>query len=155
MQWSICCSVAGYEPVQYTAPGSEQRWRARDLVDIHWNLTGIKTPSESYNRIMSCLLGHANPTTGRCQAKQKLIATETGYSVITVKRAVKWWVEMAFLEVQPLGLGRSNAYHPQWDVFEMFYVAIAKDIEAQKEAWRNDRNTSGITHRAKYPRASD
>ena len=79
------------EPTQYTAPGTEQKWRARDLIDIHWNLTGIQTPSASYNRVMSCLIGHANPTTGRCQLKQKLIAAETGYSVETVKRVIKWW----------------------------------------------------------------
>jgi len=50
---------------QYTAPKQDQKWRARDLVDIHWELVSVPTPSPSYNRIMSCIIGHANPTTGR------------------------------------------------------------------------------------------
>jgi len=40
---------------QYTPPKQDQKWRARDLVDIHWELVGIPTPSPSYNRIMSCI----------------------------------------------------------------------------------------------------
>jgi hypothetical protein len=99
---------------EYTAPGAEQKWRARDLVDIHWKLVGEDPPSESYNRIMSCIIGHANPTTGRCQLKQKLIATETGYSRDTVTRAVNWWEAKGFLIRQNTGRARSNAYHPQW-----------------------------------------
>lgn len=124
------------EPTEYTAPGVAQRWRARDLVDIHWKLTGIEIPSESYNRRMSCIIGHANPDTGRCQVKQKLLATETGYSVDTVKRAVRWWGAEGFLKKQDMGRARSNAYHPQWDLFEILWIAIAKDIEEQKTVWR-------------------
>ena len=30
------------EQTQYTAPERDQKWRARDLLDIHWNLTGIR-----------------------------------------------------------------------------------------------------------------
>jgi hypothetical protein len=134
---TIRCRRDG-EPIQYIAPGAERRWRARDLVDIHWKLTGIETPSESYNRIMSCIIGHANPNTGRCQLKRKLIAAETGYSIETVKRVIKWWVSKKFLVVESAGIGRSNAYHPQWELFELHYIAIAEDINAQKEAWRHE-----------------
>jgi hypothetical protein len=111
--------------IEYTAPGAEQKWRARDLLDIHWKLTGIEIPSESYTRIKSCIIGHANPTTGRCQLKQKLIAAETGYCVKTVKRVTDWWESKGFLKVQDVGLARSKAYHPQWDLFELYYFAIA------------------------------
>jgi hypothetical protein len=126
------------EPVQYVAPGAEQRWRARDLVDIHWELAGMPTPSPSYNRIMSCILGHANPTTGRCQVKQRLIAAETGYCVKTVRRVVDWWVAHGFLIEQDMGLAKSRAYHPQWDLFELHWIAIAEDIKARKESWRGN-----------------
>ena len=126
------------EPVEYVAPGAEQRWRARDLVDIHWELVGVPTPSPSYNRIMSCIIGHANPTTGRCQVKQRLIAAETGYCVKTVRRAVDWWVAHGFLIEQDMGLAKSRAYHPQWNLFEMHWIAIAEDIKALKESWRGN-----------------
>ena len=47
------------EGTKYTAPTKDQKWRARDLLDIHWKLTGIKCP-ESFNRVMSCIVGHVN-----------------------------------------------------------------------------------------------
>ena len=121
--------------LQYTAPGVEQKWRARDLVDIHWKLVSIDPPSESYNRIMSCIIGHANPHNGRCQLKQKLIAAETGYSVDTVQRAIKWWESKGFLKTQSMGLGRSTAYQPQWNLFELHFIGVAHDIATQKESW--------------------
>ena len=31
-------------PVRYIAPGADKKWRARDLLDIHWKLMGIKCP---------------------------------------------------------------------------------------------------------------
>jgi hypothetical protein len=129
-------SRSSEEQTQYVAPGAEQKWRARDLVDIHWKLFAIECPT-SFNRIMSCIIGHANPSTGRCQLKRKLIAAETGYSIETVKRAIKWWVSKKFLVVESTGVGRSNAYHPQWELFELHWIAAADDIEAQKEAWRH------------------
>jgi hypothetical protein len=125
-------------PIEYAAPGPEQKWRARDLVDIHWKLVNEDPPSESYNRIMSCIIGHANPSTGRCQLKQRLIAAETGYWRDTVIRAIKWWSSEGFLKTQSMGRGRATAYHPQWESFELYYLAVAEDIEAQKEAWRRD-----------------
>jgi len=121
--------------LQYTAPGVEQKWRARDLVDIHWKLVSIDPPSESYNRIMSCIIGHANPHNGRCQLKQKLIAAETGYSVDPVQRAIKWWESKGFLKTQSMGLGRSTAYQPQWNLFELHFIGVAHDIATQKESW--------------------
>jgi DNA-binding MarR family transcriptional regulator len=87
-------------PIQYTAPGAEKKWRARDLVDIRWKLVGEDPPSESHNRILSCI-GHANPDNGRCQVKQKLIAAETGYSIDTVKRVAAWWEAKGFLVKVP------------------------------------------------------
>jgi hypothetical protein len=141
----------GESKVAYVAPKDDQKWQARDLVDIHWMLTGIEIPSPSYNRVMSCIIRHANPTSGRCQLKQKLIAVETGYSVETIKRATKWWVSQKFIKVEPTGLGQSNAYHPQWDLFELHYVAIESEINAQKQAWLADatgasrwRHASGV-----------
>ena len=79
---------------------------------------------------MSCIIGHANPTTGRCQVKQRLIAAETGYCVKTVRRAVDWWVAHGFLIEQDMGLAKSRAYHLQWNLFEMHWISIAEDIKA-------------------------
>ena len=144
MDWERETMVLGIQSmregpiVEYDAPGAAQKWRARDLVDIHWKLVGEDPPSESYNRIMSCIIGHANPTTGRCQLKQKLIAAETGYSRDTVIRAVNWWEAKGFLIRQTTGRARSNAYHPQWELFELHYLAVENEIKTQKESWRCD-----------------
>jgi hypothetical protein len=126
----------GESKVVYVAPKDDQKWRARDLIDIHWGLTKIETPSPSYNRIMSCIIGHANPKDGVCYVRQKLIAIETGYSRDTVKRAVKWWKAQGFLETESRGLAHALAYHPQWDLLEMHWIAASEDIQAQKQAWR-------------------
>jgi hypothetical protein len=90
----------GESKPEFVAPGAEQKWRARNLVDIHWALTAIKTPSESYNRVLSCIIDHANPHNGLCYPSQSIIAIETGYSVKTVKRAVNWWKEQGFLKTE-------------------------------------------------------
>ena len=123
----------GESLIQYTAPGAEQRWRARDLLDIHWNLTGIKCP-ESFNRVMSCIVGHVNVNTGACFPKQTTIGIETGCSRSTVRRAVEWWTANRFLKTEDRGLAHALAYHPQFKLFDMYYVAVTEDIAAQKEA---------------------
>jgi hypothetical protein len=143
---SLRCSRE--EPPEYVAPGSEQKWRARNLVDIHWKLTGIEPPSESYCRIMACIIDHANPGDGNCFPRQTTIALETGYSKDTVKRAIKWWIKHKFLTTESRGLAKALAYHPQWDLFESFYVAVSEDIAAQKEFLRdNARGASRGTTR--------
>jgi Helix-turn-helix domain len=125
--------------VRYTAPGAEQKWRARDLLDIHWHLAGLECP-ETYNRIMSCIIGHANPKNGVCCPSQAVIAIETGYCDRTVRRAIDWWVGQRFLRTEPRGHSRSLAYHPQWNLFEMHWIAVADGIKAEKEELR-DRHT--------------
>jgi hypothetical protein len=120
------------ERPNFVAPGAEQKWRARDLLDIHWMLTAIKTPSESYNRILSCIIGHANPEDGLCYPRQSIIAIETGYSVETVRRAIRWWEKQGFLKTESRGLAHALAYHPQWDLLESFWVGVTSDIEEQK-----------------------
>ena len=120
------------EGTQYTAPTKDQKWRARDLLDIHWKLTGIKCP-ESFNRVMSCIVGHVNPNTGACFPRQSTIAIETACHRNTVGRAVQFWVEQKFLETEDRGLAHALAYHPQFKLFEMYYLAVTKDIAAQKE----------------------
>jgi hypothetical protein len=135
----------GERKPEFVAPGAEQKWRARNLVDIHWGLTGIKTPSESYNRIFSCIIDHANPHTGICYPSQSIIAIETGYSVKTVKRAIAWWKEQGFLVTEDRGLGHALAYHPQWNLLESFWVSVMSDIEGQK-ASRVTKGTYDVGH---------
>jgi hypothetical protein len=115
----------------FVAPGAEKKWRARDLLDIHWNLANIKCP-ESFNRILSCIVGHANPTTGTCYPRHAIIAIETGFSVETVRRAIRWWKKQGFLKTESRGIGHALAYHPQWDLLESFWVGVTTDIEEQK-----------------------
>jgi hypothetical protein len=133
------------EITEYAAPGAERKWKARDLLDIHWRLTGIETPSESYNRIMSCIIGHANPNTGACYPRQSLIEIETGYSRDTINRAIKWWTDQGFLKTERRGIGKALAYHPQWKLLELHYIAVAEVIKEGKEAHAASR---GGTHAA-------
>ena len=120
------------EWVEYTAPTKDQKWRARDLLDIHWKLTGIKCP-ESFNRVMSCIVGHVNRKTGACFPRQSTIAIETACHRNTVGRAVQFWIEHKFLETEDRGLADALAYHPQFELFDLYWVAVTKDIAAQKE----------------------
>ena len=135
----------GESKPEFVAPGAEQKWRARNLVDIHWALTAIKTPSESYNRVLSCIIDHANPHNGLCYPSQSIIAIETGYSVETVKRAIKWWKKQGFIKTESRGLGHALAYHPQWDLLEGFWVGVMSDIEEQK-ASRVTKGTYDVGH---------
>jgi biotin operon repressor len=121
----------GESKPEFVAPGAEKKWRARDLLDIHWNLANIKCP-ESFNRVLSCIIDHANPHNGLCYPSQAIIAIETGVSVDTVKRAIKWWKKQGFLVTESRGLGHALAYHPQWDLLESFWVAAKSDIDEQK-----------------------
>jgi hypothetical protein len=121
----------GEKPTQYVAPGAEKKWRARDLLDIHWNLANIECP-ESFNRVLSCIIGHANPLNGTCNPRQETIAIETGLSRETVKRAIKWWKKQGFLKTESRGRAHALAYHPQWDLLESFWVGVTSDIEEQK-----------------------
>jgi hypothetical protein len=132
------------EPTAYVAPGADLKWRVRNLLDIHWEITAIKTPSPSHNRVMSCVIDHANPTTGRCDPGQTVLADKTGYSKDTVARAIKWAEANKLLRVEKRGLGRSNAYHPQWDLLEMLWVAVQDNIEEARAA-----STCGTSSRIK------
>jgi hypothetical protein len=120
------------EPTEYEAPGAKRKWKARNLLDIHWELTGIKVPSKSYLAIMSCIINHANPVNGVCMPRQTVLAIETGYSRDTVKRVVPWWERNGFLKTDSRGLAHALAYHPQWDLFEMHWIAVQDDIAASK-----------------------
>jgi hypothetical protein len=126
----------GESKPEFVAPGAEQKWRARNLVDFHWKITAIEVPSESYNSIFSCIIDHANPGDGLCYPSQSIIAIETGYSVDTVQRAIGWWEKHRFLKIESRGLGRALAYHPQWDLLEEFWIGVTSDIEDQKASYR-------------------
>jgi DNA-binding transcriptional MocR family regulator len=120
----------------FVAPGAEQKWRARNLIDIHWALVEIETPSASYNRIFACIIDHANPEDGLCYPSQSIIAIETGYSIDTVQRAIRWWKEQGFLKTERRGIARALAYHPQWNLLEGFWKGVTSDIEEQKASYR-------------------
>ena len=81
---------------------------------------------------MSCIIGHANPNTGCCYPGQSVIGFETGYSRDTIKRAITWWTDREFLKTESRGIGKALAYHPQWHLFELHWIAISKNIEAEK-----------------------
>jgi Helix-turn-helix domain len=129
-------SRSSEDKAAFVAPGAEQKWRARNLVDIHWALVEIETPSASYNRIFACIIDHANPNDGLCYPSQSIIAIETGYSVDTVQRAIRWWKEQGFLKTERRGIARALAYHPQWNLLEGFWKGVTSDIEEQKSSYR-------------------
>ena len=47
------------------------------------------------------------------------------------------WTEQAFLRTESRGIGRSLAYHPEWDLFEMHWVAVTVDIKSEKKRYRS------------------
>jgi hypothetical protein len=149
-QWLSVSSRCGSHRLRSTPRRGKVRSGARETF---WTFTGTSSAFAcpvSFNRILSCIIGHANPTTGRCDPKQKLIATETGYSRDTVVRAVKWAEAEGFLKSEARGLGRSKAYHPQWALCEMFWVAIAEDIETQKAASRGRDGISPCSNNGQH-----
>jgi hypothetical protein len=114
---------------EYVAPEDGQKWRARDLVDIHWRLIpcSINCP-DSVRPVLSSLIGHANPATGQLNPRQKIIGYETGYSRMTVNLAIKWLVKHSFLRADQSGqaAGRAGLYAVNWDFTDFLYYMIAQ-----------------------------
>ncbi len=133
----------GEQPTEFIAPDKDQKWRARNVITIHWLLTGIECPYPSFVHIMACVIDHANPTTGRCDASQSLMAIETGFHRDTVRKVLQWTADNTpFLKIEGrgrrrFGQFRTNAYHVQWQAFELFWIGLDEDIKAQKEALRD------------------
>ena len=106
--------LSGRRPTQYQAPEADQKWRARNVVTIHWNLVNIPCPYPSFVYIVACVIDHANPRTGRCDASQRLIAAETGYSSKWVGKVLDWFAaNTSFLKIERLRtvLGRNCGRH--------------------------------------------
>lgn len=149
----------GEAPTQYTVPEKDQKWRARNVITIHWLLTGIECPYPSFVHIMACVIDHANPNTGRCDASQRTMAIETGYHRDTVRKVLKWAADNTpFLGIEGRGRRRfgqfkSNAYHVQWDALELWWTAIAANIQEQKEEARRDAEQSPCRLKGKHGHA--
>jgi hypothetical protein len=127
------------ESVIYTPPKKDQKWRARDLFDIHYNIIAksIGCPYPSLNAIMSGLISHANPKTGRCSVGYETLGIETGYHRNTVAKVLQWAAEFTpFLRKEKRGTGRSYAYHPQWDAMEEVWSNVQVHIARRKEERR-------------------
>ena len=77
----------GEQPTQYDAP-KDRKWKARNLVTVHWNILNYRCPYPSMVHIFACLIDHANINTGRCDASQKVMAIETGFHVNTVRKVL-------------------------------------------------------------------
>jgi hypothetical protein len=125
-------------PTQFVAPDEDQKWRARNVLTIHWKLTGIECPWEaSFVRIMASVIDHANPMNGRCDASQRVIAIETGYSRQWVNKVLKWAVDTQLLQIESRGRRRfgqfkTNAFHIPWRAWEKLWLKIAEHIKAEK-----------------------
>jgi hypothetical protein len=133
-------------PTKYDPPGENQKWRARNLITIHWKHTGITCPYPSFNAIMACVIDHANPKTGRSDPSHKCIAGDTKCHRNTVCKVLDWAeVNTPFLGVERRersvnGRFPTHAYHPQWDALEKAWIAINAKIEAEKADRREVRD---------------
>ena len=101
---------------QYTAPKQDQKWRARDLVDIHscGHSLGIGGRADAVAQLQPNHVVHhrpCEPDNRPLTGETKLIAAETGYCVKTVSRAIDWWVAHGFL-IEDIGLqSRGHIVH--------------------------------------------
>ncbi len=102
-------------------PEAGQKWRARDVVDIHWKLLGFDCPP-SVNRVLSCLIGHANPEDGQLNPKQQTVGNETGYSRETVNRSIKWASKEGFLTSERPNPERANHYKVNWRFTDFLHM---------------------------------
>jgi hypothetical protein len=133
------------EPTQYTAPETDQKWRARNVISFHHRWFALKCPP-SYRDVLLCAIDHANPKTGRCNVRQRIMALECNLSRETVNRAMLWWEEnTSFLRVENQGQGRSNAYHIQWANLEADWHGIQEIIRSGKFPRKCPGVTTNIT----------
>jgi hypothetical protein len=141
----------GETPTQYEAP-KDRKWKARNVITIHWQHLGIECPYPSMVHIFACVVDHSNINNGRCDASQRLIALETGFHRNTVRRVLQWVEDNTpFLTIErrtrrPGGKFKSHAYHVQWQALELHWIAIIENIEATKEAWRDESVTEPPCH---------
>jgi hypothetical protein len=137
------------EPTAYVAPDKDQKWRARNVITIHWKLLGIKVRG-SFIAIMAAVIDHANPKTGRCDASQWLIGRETGYSIKWVRHVLRWWAtQTQFLGIEKRGRNSqgkfsTSAYHVQWDALEEEWLEIYTNIEVAKAVHRTHQGNSRV-----------
>ena len=128
-------------PTQYEAP-KDRKWKARNVVTIHWQHLGIECPYPSMVHIFACVIDHSNINNGRCDASQRLIALETGFHRNTVRRVLQWVEDNTpFLTIErrsrrPGGKFKSHAYHVEWNALELHWIAVIEAIERTKETWR-------------------
>jgi hypothetical protein len=120
------------EPIQYTAPDTDQKWRARNVISFHFRYMNLKA-SPSYRDVLLCAIDHANPTTGRCNVRQRIMALECNLARETVNRAMLWWEEnTCYLRIEPQGPGLANAYHILWANLEADWHEIQAIIQSEK-----------------------
>jgi hypothetical protein len=123
---------------EYTAPQPDQKWRARNVLSIHWNLIAEKyaCPYPSFMSIMACIIDHSNPKTGRCDVGVWLVGRETGYTERWVRIVTAWIAaNTPFLRIEARP-GKTNAYHVQWTALEEIWRKIDKHLAAEKKAYR-------------------
>jgi hypothetical protein len=135
------------EPTEYEAPETDQKWRARNVISFHFRHLNHQPPP-AYRDVMLCAIDHANPTTGRSDARQRMMAVECNLSRETVNRALRWWeVNTAYLEIENRGAGRSNAYHIQWASLEADWHGIQERIlDATPTSFRRHADRGVTTH---------
>jgi hypothetical protein len=136
------------QPTEYTAPATDQKWRARNVISFHWRHFVYKCPP-SYRDVMLCVIDHSNPKTGRCDVRQKKIAAECNLSRKTVNKALDWFaVNTYFLLIENRSPGRSNAYHVQWDNLEADWYGIQERILVPRtNEGVTTKVTGGVTNR--------
>jgi DNA-binding transcriptional MocR family regulator len=110
------------------APEPGQKWRARDVVDIYSRLLGFEFPP-SVIRVLSCLIGHANPETGQLNPRQRTVAKETGYCRQTVNESIKLASEEGFLAAERKDPQQASHYKVNWGFTDFLHMCARALIE--------------------------
>ena len=110
-----------YEP----PPADVEMWRM-------FRAIGVLRLNGSQKAVLTCLLDHANPRTGRCDPSQERIATLLGLHIRTVEKAIAALLRTPYLRRERRGQS-SNAYRIQWE-------AVIRADRQYREQWQYRTN---------------
>lgn len=94
------------EPTEYVPPPRGLKWRI-------FRAIGMLPIASNDKAVLSLIVDHANPTTGRADPGQLRIARFLGLTIRTVKRSVRRLRKSPYLSRTLRGLS-STAYHVNW-----------------------------------------
>jgi hypothetical protein len=120
------------ETTQYTAPETDQKWRARELFGFMWRHLGIDIPP-GYRDVMLFLIEKANARNGQLNWRQNKMADLMLLSRQYINEACRWWAtQTPFLKSDRRknkdGRFVSNAYHVRWKPIEKAWLDVMAHV---------------------------